>query len=559
MTKTLSGDQARVAAKQWLECESDLNNCQEIEALLAGPESDLIERFTGHLEFGTAGLRGPLGAGPQRMNRSLVQMTAAAIAKRLLEEDQKESPLVVIGFDARTQSDVFASDTARVLANHDIRCVLLPKALPTPVLAFSVLQVKASAGIMVTASHNPRQDNGYKVYWKDGAQINAPLDKEISAYLDEITPNEMELASLDSPLITHDEGNLLEQYLDMAANCVAKSPESELKIMYTPIHGVGRDTLVEVFERAGFTSIHVLKEQAEPDPDFPTVDFPNPEVPGTLDLALAEAKRIDADLLIANDPDADRLAVVVPDGKTWRTLNGNEIGSLLAEHVLQSSEGSDRLVVTTIVSSRMLEKLADHHGAHYEETLTGFKWIMRPGIDSQEKNFVFGYEEALGFAVGDHVHDKDGVTAALVFAELTANAKKQGRSVVDCLYDLWVRHGVHVTGQMTHRFDGSEGSEEMTQIMNQIRNNPPKKIGVVDISKVIDFSQEGSGLPSTDAVAFEAGEVRVIVRPSGTEPLIKIYAEAVVAVEGENIANSKEAALKKLEEALECLDDLVKG
>jgi len=559
VTKTLSGDQARVAAKQWLECESDLNNCQEIEALLAGPESDLIERFTGHLEFGTAGLRGPLGAGPQRMNRSLVQMTATAIAKRLLEEDQKESPLVVIGFDARTQSDVFASDTARVLANHGIRCVLLPKALPTPVLAFSVLQVKASAGIMVTASHNPRQDNGYKVYWKDGAQINAPLDKEISAYLDEITPNEVELASLDSPLITHDEGNLLEQYLDMAASYVAQSPDSELKIMYTPIHGVGRDTLVEVFARAGFTSVHVLEEQAEPDPDFPTVDFPNPEVPGTLDLALVEAKKVGADLLIANDPDADRLAVVVPDGETWRTLNGNEIGSLLAEHVLQSSEGSDRLVVTTIVSSRMLEKLADHHGAHYEETLTGFKWIMRPGIDSQGKNFVFGYEEALGFAVGDYVHDKDGVTAALVFAELTANAKKQGRSVVDCLHDLWVRHGVHVTGQMTHRFEGSEGSKEMTQIMNQIRDNPPKMIGVVDVNKVIDFSQEGSGLPSTDAIAFEADEVRVIVRPSGTEPLIKIYAEAVVTVEDENVANSKEKALKKLEEALECLGDLVKG
>ena len=559
MTKTLSGDQARVAAQQWLECESDLNNCREIEALLAGPESELIERFTGHLEFGTAGLRGSLGAGPQRMNRSLVQMTAAAIAQRLLQENHEEPPLVVIGFDARTQSDVFASDTARVLANQNIRCVLLPKALPTPVLAFSVLQIKASAGIMVTASHNPRQDNGYKVYWKDGAQINAPLDKEISVYLDGITPNEVKLASLDSPLITQDEGNLLEQYLDMAVSCVAQSPESELKIMYTPIHGVGKDTLVEVFARAGFTSVHVLEEQAEPDPDFPTVDFPNPEVPGTLDLALIEAKKIDADLLIANDPDADRLAVVVPDGETWRTLNGNEIGSLLAEHVLKSSEGSDRLAVTTIVSSRMLKKLAAHHGTHYEETLTGFKWIMRPGIDSQGKNFVFGYEEALGFAVGDHVHDKDGVTAALVFAELTANAKKQGRSVVDCLHDLWVRHGVHVTGQMTHRFEGSEGSEEMTQIMNQIRDDPPKKIGVVDINKVIDFSEEGSGLPPTNAVAFEADEVRVIVRPSGTEPLIKIYAEAVVAVEGENVANLEEVALKKLEEALECLDDLVKG
>ncbi|MEE2646033.1 MAG: phospho-sugar mutase, partial [Actinomycetota bacterium] len=229
MTETLSGDQARDIAKEWLECEPDLKNREEIEALLAGPESELIQRFTGHLEFGTAGLRGPLGAGPQRMNRPLVQMTAAAIAQRLLEDDQKESPLVVVGFDARKQSDVFASDTARVLANQNIRCVLLPKALPTPVLAFSVLQINASAGIMVTASHNPRQDNGYKVYWKDGAQINTPLDKEISTYLDGIKPNEVELAPLDSPLITFDEGNLLEQYLDMAASCVSKVPDSELK------------------------------------------------------------------------------------------------------------------------------------------------------------------------------------------------------------------------------------------------------------------------------------------------------------------------------------------
>ena len=555
MTKTLSGDQARVAAKQWLECESDLNNCQEIEALLAGPESDLIERFTGHLEFGTAGLRGPLGAGPQRMNRSLVQMTAAAIAKRLLEEDQKESPLVVIGFDARTQSDVFASDTARVLANHGIRCVLLPKALPTPVLAFSVLQVKASAGIMVTASHNPRQDNGYKVYWKDGAQINAPLDQEISAYLDEITPNEVELASLDSSLITHDEGNLLEQYLDMAASCVLQPQNSEMKITYTPIHGVGRDTLVEAFTRAGFPAVHVVAEQAEPDPSFSTVDFPNPEVPGTLDLALAEAKRVDADLLLANDPDADRLAVVVPDGEAWRVFNGNEIGALLAEHVLKSSEGSDRLVVTTIVSSRMLKEIANHHGVHYEETLTGFKWIMRPGIDNPEKSFVFGYEEALGFAVGDHVHDKDGVTAALVFAELAAEAKRQGRSVVDCLHDLWNRHGVHVTGQVAYRFGGSG---VMSEIMKEIRRNPPKKIGAASINKVVDFLKEGSGLPPTDAIAFETDEVRVIVRPSGTEPLIKIYGEAVVTVQEGNIGESEIAAGKKLEEALKCLDDLVK-
>jgi len=555
VTETSLGDQARVTAKQWLECESDLHNCQEIEALLAGPESELIERFAGHLEFGTAGLRGPLGAGPQRMNRSLVQMTAAAITQRLLEENHKESPLVVIGFDARTQSDVFASDTARVLANQNIRCVLLPKVLPTPVLAFSVLQIKASAGIMVTASHNPRQDNGYKVYWKDGAQINAPLDQEISAYLDEITPNEVELASLDSSLITHDEGNLLEQYLDMAASCVLQPQNSEMKITYTPIHGVGRDTLVEAFTRAGFPAVHVVAEQAEPDPSFSTVDFPNPEVPGTLDLALAEAKRVEADLLLANDPDADRLAVVVPDGEAWRVFNGNEIGALLAEHVLKSSEGSDRLVVTTIVSSRMLKEIANHHGVHYEETLTGFKWIMRPGIDNPEKSFVFGYEEALGFAVGDHVHDKDGVTAALVFAELAAEAKRQGRSVVDCLHDLWNRHGVHVTGQVAYRFGGSG---VMSEIMKEIRRNPPKKIGAASINKVVDFLKEGSGLPPTDAIAFETDEVRVIVRPSGTEPLIKIYGEAVVTVQEGNIGESEIAAGKKLEEALKCLDDLVK-
>ena len=557
MTETLSGDQARDIAKEWLECEPDLKNREEIEALLAGPESELIQRFTGHLEFGTAGLRGPLGAGPQRMNRPLVQMTAAAIAQRLLEDDQKESPLVVIGFDARKQSDVFASDTARVLANQNIRCVLLPKALPTPVLAFSVLQINASAGIMVTASHNPRQDNGYKVYWKDGAQINTPLDKEISTYLEGIKPNEVKLAPLDSPLITFDEGNLLEQYLDMAASCVSKVPDSELKIMYTPIHGVGKDTLIEAFTKSGFSSVDVVTEQADPDPDFPTVEFPNPEVPGTLDLALAEAKKMHADLVLANDPDADRLAVVVPDGEAWRTFNGNEIGALLAEHLLRSSEGSDRLVVTTIVSSRMLKEIAKHHGVHYEETLTGFKWIMRPGIDSREKNFIFGYEEALGFAVGDHVHDKDGITSALVFAELAAEAKQQGKSVVDRLHDLWVRHGVHVTGQITHRFEGSEGADVMMQIMNLIRQNPPQKIGSCDVEEVTDFLSQESGLPPTNAVALETGQSRVVVRPSGTEPLIKIYAEVVTPVGDKGVDEARKLAEAELEDALKSVSDLL--
>ena len=557
MTETLSGDQARDIAKEWLECEPDLKNREEIEALLAGPESELIQRFTGHLEFGTAGLRGPLGAGPQRMNRPLVQMTAAAIAQRLLEDDQKESPLVVVGFDARKQSDVFASDTARVLANQNIRCVLLPKALPTPVLAFSVLQINASAGIMVTASHNPRQDNGYKVYWKDGAQINTPLDKEISTYLDGIKPNEVKLAPLDSPLITFDEGNLLEQYLDMAASCVSKVPDSELKIMYTPIHGVGKDTLIEAFTKSGFSSVDVVTEQADPDPDFPTVEFPNPEVPGTLDLALAEAKKMHADLVLANDPDADRLAVVVPDGEAWRTFNGNEIGALLAEHLLKSSEGSDRLVVTTIVSSRMLKEIAKHHGVHYEETLTGFKWIMRPGIDSREKNFIFGYEEALGFAVGDHVHDKDGITSALVFAELAAEAKQQGKSVVDRLHDLWVRHGVHVTGQITHRFEGSEGADVMMQIMNLIRQNPPQKIGSCDVEAVTDFLSQESGLPPTNAIALETGQSRVVVRPSGTEPLIKIYAEVVTPVGDKGVDEAQKLAEAELEDALKSVSDLL--
>jgi len=557
VTETLSGDQARDIAKEWLECEPDLKNREEIEALLAGPESELIQRFTGHLEFGTAGLRGPLGAGPQRMNRPLVQMTAAAIAQRLLEDDQKESPLVVVGFDARKQSDVFASDTARVLANQNIRCVLLPKALPTPVLAFSVLQINASAGIMVTASHNPRQDNGYKVYWKDGAQINTPLDKEISTYLDGIKPNEVKLAPLDSPLITFDEGNLLEQYLDMAASCVSKVPDSELKIMYTPIHGVGKDTLIEAFTKSGFSSVDVVTEQADPDPDFPTVEFPNPEVPGTLDLVLAEAKKMHADLVLANDPDADRLAVVVPDGEAWRTFNGNEIGALLAEHLLRSSEGSDRLVVTTIVSSRMLKEIAKHHGVHYEETLTGFKWIMRPGIDSREKNFIFGYEEALGFAVGDHVHDKDGITSALVFAELAAEAKQQGKSVVDRLHDLWVRHGVHVTGQITHRFEGSEGADVMMQIMNLIRQNPPQKIGSCDVEEVTDFLSQESGLPPTNAIALETSQSRVVVRPSGTEPLIKIYAEVVTPVGDKGVDEAQKLAEAELEDALKSVSDLL--
>jgi phosphomannomutase len=385
----------RQQVEAWIAADPDEGTSRELRSLLAAGDVDgLAERFDGPLEFGTAGLRGRLGAGPHRMNRLVVRQAAAGLAAYL-----GSGSTVVIGHDARHKSLRFAEDTARVLAAAGCRAIVLPRALPTPVLAFAVRHFGADGGVMVTASHNPPADNGYKVFLADGAQIVPPHDTVISEHIAVAATRDIRSATASDARIERVDESVVDEYLAMVERCRLDRDVAPLDVVYTALHGVGRDVLVAALERSGLRTPLVVAAQAEPDPDFPTVDFPNPEEAGALNLALEMARDTDADLVIANDPDADRLGVAVPTPDGWRPLTGNEIGILLADHVLCHTSGENRLVVTTIVSSRMLSAMAERHGVRYAETLTGFKWIVRPGLEDPTSHFVMGYEEALGYSV----------------------------------------------------------------------------------------------------------------------------------------------------------------
>ena len=528
---------ARRRATQWLAADPDPETGAELQALLAGDPVDLERRFEGRLAFGTAGMRGPMGAGPLRMNRVLVRMVAAALAERVLQE-RDEQPLVVVGYDARHRSDLFAADTARVLAARQVPVTMLPGPVPTPVLAFAVKHLDASAGVMVTASHNPRADNGYKVYWRGGRQLAAPIDAEISRIIDRTAPLvPSDMASGDDPVITDAGDNLVEAYLEAVSGLLAPGGSRSVRMAYTPLHGVGASTFLRALSRAGFDSPSVVAGQAEPDPDFPTAPFPNPEETGVLDPLLRLAADTGADVALAHDPDADRLAVAVPCGGRWRPLTGDETGCLLAEHLLRRDGaepvGRPRLVINTVVSSRLLHSIAAHHGADWAETLTGFKWIMAAHSQrAASHDLVLGYEEALGYAVGEVVNDKDGIGAALVMAELVADLKTEGRTLSDLLDDLHRRHGVHASGQRSIRFESASGDEQpMERAMAALREAPPAELAGAEVTAVHDLAAGGGDLPPADVVVLEISGrgTRVIVRPSGTEPKMKIYGEAVVA------------------------------
>ena len=485
-------------------------------------------------------MRGPMGAGPLRMNRVLVRMVAAALAERVRQEYGGQ-PHVVVGYDARHKSDLFAADTARVLAARQVAVTMLPGPLPTPVLAFAVKHLDAPAGVMVTASHNPRADNGYKVYWRGGRQLAAPIDAEISRIIDRTAPpSPSDLASGDDPAITGAGDDLVEAYLEAVAGLLTPGGPRSVRMAYTPLHGVGASTFLRALSRAGFDPPSVVAAQAEPDPDFPTAPFPNPEEAGVLDPLMQLAAEAGADVALAHDPDADRLAVAVPTGGRWRLLTGDETGCLLAEHLLcrdgRERDGRRRLVINTVVSSRLLRRIAIHHGAEWAETLTGFKWIMQAHSQrAADHDLVLGYEEALGYAVGEAVSDKDGIGAALVLAELVADLKDQGRSLCDLLDDLHRRHGVHATGQRSIRFESTPGSEQpMQRAMAALRAVPPSELAGAAVTGVHDLVDGSGDLPPADAVVLEVSGwgARVIVRPSGTEPKMKVYAEAIVSPDG---------------------------
>ena len=528
---------ARRRATEWLAADPDPETGAELQALLAGDPVDLERRFEGRLAFGTAGMRGPMGAGPLRMNRVLVRMVAAALAERVLQEREKQ-PRVVVGYDARHRSDLFAADTARVLAARQVPVTMLPGPVPTPVLAFAVKHLDASAGVMVTASHNPRADNGYKVYWRGGRQLAAPIDAEISGIIDRTTPlAPSDLASGDDPVITDAGDDVVEAYLEAVSGLLAPGGSRSVRMAYTPLHGVGASTFLRALSRAGFDSPSVVAGQAEPDPDFPTAPFPNPEETGVLDPLMQLAAETGADVALAHDPDADRLAVAVPTGGRWRLLTGDETGCLLAEHLLRRDGaepvGRPRLVINTVVSSRLLRSVAAHHGAEWAETLTGFKWIMAAHSQrAASHDLVLGYEEALGYAVGEVVSDKDGIGAALVMAELVADLKTEGRTPSDLLDDLHRRHGVHASGQRSIRFESASGDEQpMERAIAALREAPPAELAGAEVTAVHDLAAGSGDLPPADVVVLEISGrgTRVIVRPSGTEPKMKVYGEAVVA------------------------------
>jgi len=542
------------SAADWLAVDPDPSTRMELEALIAEGGGALRERFASRLAFGTAGLRGALGAGPTRMNRVLVRMTAAGVARRVVAEG---GATLVVAHDARHNSSVFADDTARVAAAHGLAVSVVRGPHPTPVLAFAVRELGAHAGVMITASHNPKADNGFKVYWRDGAQIVPPIDSEIASEIDAVgLLSDTDLADPDDPRIRDTDDDLISGYVSSATGVISSSSPRDLSIVYTPVHGVGREVFLRAFAAAGFPEPIVVPEQGDPDPDFPTAAFPNPEEPGVLDLATTLAATRGADIVIANDPDADRLGVVVPTDDGWRTLTGNEIGCLLADHVLSSGRGHDRIVATTVVSSRLLSKIAARHEVHFEETLTGFKWIMRPAIERTDLRFVFGYEEALGYCVGDSVRDKDGISAALAFAEMAATAKAEGSSIPALLDELHRRHGVHETSQRSLRFEGSDGPEKMDGLMHRLRSDPPRSVGELVVESVTDLLDADTGLPPTNALILDlSGPTRLVVRPSGTEPKLKIYGEAVNTVLGDRssaqIESAHRSATRRLSQALD--------
>ncbi len=436
----------------------------ELEALVeAGDLDELGDRFDGTLEFGTAGLRGALGAGPNRMNRVVVMRAAAGLAAYLRDELGGRTGSVVIGYDARHNSDVFARDTAEVMTGAGLQAYVLPRPLPTPVLAFAIRDLGCVAGVMVTASHNPPQDNGYKVYLGDGSQIVPPADIEIATRIAQVG-SVAELPRGDGGEVLGDD--LLDRYLARVVELAGGGPR-DLDIVYTPLHGVGSLVVTTALRRAGFDEPHVVPTQAEPDPDFPTVPFPNPEEPGAMDLAMQLAEEAGADIVVANDPDADRCAVAVPGPHGWQMLRGDEVGAILADHLLRlRREGT---YATTIVSSSLLGRMAGAEKQLYAETLTGFKWIGRvPGL-------AFGYEEALGYCVDPaHVKDKDGVSALLMICDIAARAKRDGHTLRDILDRLARRYGLHATDQLSVRVDDLS---QIAAMLDRLGSSPPPSLG----------------------------------------------------------------------------------
>ncbi len=546
------GEQRVGEVRAWIAEDPDPATAAELtgtlEAALAGDAqaaADLEDAFAGTLQFGTAGLRGALGAGPNRMNRIVVSRAAAGLAQYLRDQGLAGTP-VVIGFDARHNSDRFARDTAEIMAGAGFAARVCPRPLPTPVLAGAILTHGASAGVVVTASHNPPQDNGYKVYLGDGAQIVPPADAEIAACIAAVGPMAAIARSTDFEVL--DEA-VVDTYLARVCALPLPGGPRELAVAYTAMHGVGSALMRAALTGSGFPAPLAVAAQDAPDPDFPTVSFPNPEEPGAMDLALDLAGGAGVDLVLANDPDADRCAVAIPTESGFRMLTGDEVGALLGWWILERGRRAGRPVTGTfansIVSSQLLGAIARDAGLGFRETLTGFKWISRAADD-----LAFGYEEALGYCVDPRaVRDKDGISAGLLVAELAAATKAEGRGLQDVLDDLAARHGVHATSQVSLRFTDLA---QIPALMADLRAEPPTGFGGLAVERADDLERGSADLPPTDGLRYLLGGApgvsgaRVIVRPSGTEPKIKAYLEVQAPVGEQGVAAARAVAAAQL-------------
>lgn len=537
-------------ARGWLAEDPDVDTAAELRALITAAEAaddtaitELRDSFNGTLQFGTAGLRGRLGPGSNRMNRVVVARAAAGLAAYLVAKtncptgDSREKLRVVIGYDARHNSDVFARDTARIMAGAGLTAMVLPAALPTPVLAFAIGELDCDAGVMVTASHNPPDDNGYKVYLGDGSQIVPPADAEIADCIAAVgaVPD---IATADNYRVL-DEA-VIDAYVHRAVSLLGDGPR-DVSAVYTAMHGVGGEVFMRAVQQAGFSAPSAVQAQFAPDGRFPTVSFPNPEEPGAMDLSLADARAQNADVIIANDPDADRCAAGIPHGGDYRMLTGDEVGALLgwwiAERGRRDGHPVRGVYAQSIVSGTLLERIATDAGLGYATTLTGFKWI------SKVPDLRFGYEEALGYCVDPSaVRDKDGITASLLMLELVAALKEQGRGPQDVLDELARKFGLYATSQLSVRV--SELSL-ITDAMSRLRADPPTALGGRPVEQMDDLAAGVDGLPPTDGLRFTLPGGRVIIRPSGTEPKLKCYLQVVVPVGG-SMAEARGTARSEL-------------
>jgi len=514
-------DQSLVGEVQaWIADDPDPITASQLQQWLdTKNEVELRTSFNGFLQFGTAGLRGPIRPGPSGMNRAVVGRTAAGIVVYMKERNLTS---VVIGRDARYGSEDYTYETAEIMSGAGMKVYVLPRPLPTPVLAFATNALGCDVGIMVTASHNPPQDNGYKVYLGGtvdgieyrGSQIVSPTDVSIVHAIDAITSLKAQARGKEWTVLGEE---IIEKYIERTAS-LATTPGT-LKIVYTAMHGVGTETLQRVFHKAGYPSLILVDAQAAPDPDFPTVAFPNPEEPGAIDLALETARSFDADLVIANDPDADRCAVALKDPVTgWRMLRGDELGAILGESIARKT--STGIFANSIVSSSILKKIAEHYNLEFKQTLTGFKWLAKV------KGLTFGYEEALGYAVdAGTVNDKDGISAAITVAQIATDLASDGKTLLDLLDEIWSRHGFHATEQISIRLSDPS---KVDLILGGLRNNPPQNIAGRVVTSIDDLDTPTDGLPPTDGLRIWLdGGVRIIIRPSGTEAKMKCYIEVI--------------------------------